>query len=390
MALPTHEGGFSRQEPPKRAQEEVQELSLPEIHFPQTRDSAPTTSRESSATNDPATLDEVGGQDFLASLLDDNEEAGTPENDDISWNEINDFLANKNPKQSSAETLPKPEPIGNLPPFEGNWDSIDWGDEDNLSKPQEDEQTSLPGITDQEEGSPLDDTVGWENVDATPAPRGDEPKGLSGWEIPEEGFEEPPEEAPEDAEEEEPVDPQEDESESEPEEEGKERKKPKKRPSRFGDFSRSLLRTLGSIPFLGAIFRPLQGVASLVIFLFGLIPLVLIVILFLWIIGLQVPGSTETTGPDSSSAVFTNFSYDNGVVSGTIKNQGDVIAYVTPTVSIWVYNPFGGGSPFAYEAAGSCTGDELAVDIDSTMDFTLKCAPTSNGLFTKATGTLEF
>ncbi len=170
------------------------------------------------------------------------------------------------------------------------------------------------------------------------------------------------------------------------------KKKPAKRKKKsgFSNLADGIFRSLGSIPIIGFIFRPLAKIASFALALLALLPLLAIPVIVYFIAAAQVPGATIATGPDGGAVSFDNFSFSNGEARGVALNEGDVIANVTPELTVWTYNPFGGGSLFAFDKGETCTGDEISLDMDAEETISLACESGSSDLFTKVSGKLSF
>ncbi len=158
----------------------------------------------------------------------------------------------------------------------------------------------------------------------------------------------------------------------------------------FGKFSNGLVNKLGSIPVIGKLFRPLAAFAGLFTVVLMLLPLAAIPFIIYNIASSSVPGASGADGPDGAAATFSNFSYSNGEVTAELTNTGEVVANVIPTVSIWNYNPFGGGSLFGFDKVNTCEGEEAVADIDETVTVTLTCENTGSGISTKASGEVSF
>lgn len=171
---------------------------------------------------------------------------------------------------------------------------------------------------------------------------------------------------------------------------GKKKPKAKGKGKRGGKAPNPILRNLAAIPILGILFKPLLMLGSFGVFILGLIPLLAIPVVIFLIASNSVPGGNTVTGPDNSEASISNFSFSDGKANGTVTNSGEVIADVTANFTIWSYNPFGGGSFFAFDKVGSCGPTEASVDIDASAPVSATCDSSPAGLFTKASGSLSY
>jgi len=158
----------------------------------------------------------------------------------------------------------------------------------------------------------------------------------------------------------------------------------------FGKFSRSLVNGLGSIPFIGKLFRPLAAIAGIFTFILFLIPLIAIPFIIYSIASAAVPSESTASGPDGAAITFSSFSYANGEVTGKLTNTGEVIANVIPTFTVWDYNPFGGGSLFAFDKITTCEGEEITADIDETVTVNFACESSPKGVATKTSAEAAF
>ncbi len=153
--------------------------------------------------------------------------------------------------------------------------------------------------------------------------------------------------------------------------------------------SEATLNGISRIPIVGRLFRPLVRFPR--IFMSVLIVLVLLAIPFaiFKIAESQVPAQTSASGPDEESVSFSNFTFSDGKISGTLKNTGDVIANVVPTFTVWVFGP-PDGSLFSFEKKKSCVGDLVSVDIDGSATVSLDCPVDEKGLAVRVSGSAQF
>ena len=174
--------------------------------------------------------------------------------------------------------------------------------------------------------------------------------------------------------------------------EGKGKKKPKGRGKSKGGAKAQnpILRSLAAIPILGLLFKPLLKLGSIGVAILGLIPLLIIPLVIFLIASNSVPGGNSIVGPDNAAASVADFSISGDKATATVTNSGEVVADVTTTFTVWSYNPFGGGSIFAFDEVGSCTADEVSVDIDASVTVTATCEPPAGGLMTKLSGSISY
>lgn len=174
--------------------------------------------------------------------------------------------------------------------------------------------------------------------------------------------------------------------------EGKGKKRPKGRGKSKGGAKAQnpILRSLAAIPILGLLFKPLLKLGSIGVAILGLIPLLIIPLVIFLIASNSVPGGNSITGPDSAAASVADFSLSGDKATATVTNSGEVVADVTTTFTVWSYNPFGGGSIFAFDEVASCTADEVSVDIDASVTVAATCEPPAAGLMTKLSGSISY
>lgn len=172
--------------------------------------------------------------------------------------------------------------------------------------------------------------------------------------------------------------------------EGKGKKKPKRKAKGGAKSQNPILRGLAAIPILGLIFRPLLKLGSIGVAILGLLPLLIIPLIIFLIAFNSVPGGNSITGADSAAASVSDFTLSDGQATATVTNSGEVVADVTTTFTVWSYNPLGGGSIFAFDEVGSCTADEVSVDIDASVPVTATCDTPAGGLMTKLSGSISY
>lgn len=152
----------------------------------------------------------------------------------------------------------------------------------------------------------------------------------------------------------------------------------------------AFVRNLTALPLVGGAFKALFKLGALGVILLSLIPVVaLLAGLYFYLLS-TVPSGNSITGPDGAQASLSSLQYSDGTASGLITNSGDVVATVTTTFSLWVYNPFGGGSLFAFDEVGSCEAQEIAVDIDSESTVSTPCELSAPGLLSRVSGEINF
>lgn len=118
------------------------------------------------------------------------------------------------------------------------------------------------------------------------------------------------------------------------------------------------------------------------------LPILLIIFLFMFLRS-GLAGETVQSLPDVGSTLFNNFSYKDGVASGTITNTGEVIAKVNPVFETYALdiglNP---KSWFSLEKIGSCTGELVEVPIGESIDVSVPCE--IDGMHKNVVGKVEF
>lgn len=150
-----------------------------------------------------------------------------------------------------------------------------------------------------------------------------------------------------------------------------------------------VLGIVSYVPFVG---KPLvkllkslniPKIASLVM------PGLMIVFAFYYFTVGGIAGKVSADFPDNGSASFNGFSNNEGIVSGKVKNTGEVILEVEPSFRVYALTPSLNPKTWvAMEEVASCTSDWVEVDIDIMVEVSADCGD-FNGLFIKVSGDLS-
>jgi len=139
----------------------------------------------------------------------------------------------------------------------------------------------------------------------------------------------------------------------------------------------SLLGILEGIPLIGLPFKFILKAKIVLKILSYVLPLIVILAILHWHGGTKFKSEYgEVTFPDNGSAKITAISFNpsNNEATVTIENTGDVIAEVTPTLTVQGLKPSANPLSFFYpKEVGSCTGSTVSVPIGKTKDFIVKC-----------------
>lgn len=150
-----------------------------------------------------------------------------------------------------------------------------------------------------------------------------------------------------------------------------------------------LLKIISKIPktgqIIGKITKPLKVFSYIV-------PIVLLLFIMNWWGQRSIPSSETLIFPDGGRAEIYDSSYDDGMVSATIENTGDVVAELI--VSFDVYgvqpsvNPY---SIFGFKKLGECEAVEpFSVKIGETMNVSFECDSEIQGMRKVAVGQLDW
>lgn len=150
-----------------------------------------------------------------------------------------------------------------------------------------------------------------------------------------------------------------------------------------------VLGILAKLPIIGKLFKPLLSATNILRKVAASLPIVFIIGGMVLASYLSVPRSSEIELPDEGSATFSSFSYDDGVVSGTVQNTGEVIAEVTANFKIYTIKP--GINPLSWfmpKEVASCSSDLITIDIDDSKEVSTTCKKVE-GFIPRVSGELE-
>lgn len=157
-------------------------------------------------------------------------------------------------------------------------------------------------------------------------------------------------------------------------------------------FIDGILGFLAKIPLIGWPFKMLKQFSQILKMIATSLPLLLVVAGLVTLNIRAVPSETTVELPDMGAAVFTGFKFDasENIVSGEIKNVGEVNAVVEPVFTVYsmqfTLNPKTWIFPME---EFECVSELVSVDIDASETVQAKCEKTPEGLFPRVTGTLK-
>lgn len=136
----------------------------------------------------------------------------------------------------------------------------------------------------------------------------------------------------------------------------------------------SALRTVSVIPIIGKPFGFVANILSAIPMIAKKAILLAVIIGLASGASLALPKPSSTISlPDSGGAKFSGVQLKDGIVSGTIKNRGDIILSVYPSVAVSERKLLDIGSWFKPDLIGECTGDLASIAIDDSVDVSFKC-----------------
>lgn len=139
-------------------------------------------------------------------------------------------------------------------------------------------------------------------------------------------------------------------------------------------------KVVGSI-----VFEKLLKIVSIIV------PIALILGAAVFFNGRSVETEFSISLPDEGGATMSSYVYDKetGTVSAKISNTGGIIAKVTPSFDMYSSSLLKPWTWFKPSPEFTCTGSQVAVPIDGTINVKVKCPNKPSGLFVKPQGVLN-
>lgn len=159
----------------------------------------------------------------------------------------------------------------------------------------------------------------------------------------------------------------------------------------FFKIVQSLLGILSSLPLIGGLVKPLQGMTSLLQNIALALPVVFVIGVIVLVWWFSAPSSDTVELPDMGSAKVSSFSYDRdtGEVTATVENTGDIIAETSVDFSVRTLQPTWNPISWAVPEEVSTCSTEAIVEIENSIEVTASCDVDVEGFFPRTTGEIS-
>lgn len=157
----------------------------------------------------------------------------------------------------------------------------------------------------------------------------------------------------------------------------------------FFNILSTIFGILAKLPLIGGLFKPLVAATSILRNIASMLPVVTVLGLIIAFSYFSVSSSVSGEYPDEGSVVFTDFSYSDGVASGSLVNTGPVVLEVSPSFDVYTLQP--GLNPLTWfipEQVLTCSVEPVTVDIDDSVQVSASCSG-AEGFLPRVSGVLE-
>lgn len=157
----------------------------------------------------------------------------------------------------------------------------------------------------------------------------------------------------------------------------------------FFNILSTIFGILAKLPLIGGLFKPLVAATGILRNIATMLPVVTVLGIVIAFSYFSVSSSVSGEYPDEGSVVFTDFSYSDGVASGSLVNTGPVIVEVSPSFDVYTLQP--GLNPLTWfipEQVLTCSVEPVTVDIDDSVQVSASCSG-AEGFLPRVSGVLE-